>query len=135
MQRAQRSYPGEVDVPKLVTEAMKTLEPVKEGSGEPADVFKKAINAALAAMDPHSRYLDAREQRDQRSSISGSFGGLGMEVDMTDGLVRVVAPMEDTPASRAGVQPGDLIVRFDDQPVLGMTLPDAIARMRGACTG
>jgi carboxyl-terminal processing protease len=131
LQRVQRSYPGEVEVPKLVAAAVKALETAKPGSAEPAAAFKTAINAALATMDPHSRYLDNRERRDQRSVISGSFGGLGMEVDMAEGLVRVVTPMEDTPAARAGLRSGDLIVRFDEQPVLGMSLADAIARMRG----
>jgi len=131
LQRVRRGYAQEVDLPLLIAAALKTIEPLKPESGEPAAVFKAAINAALAALDPHSGYLDAREQREQRSSISGSFGGLGIEVDMAEGLVRVVAPIEDTPAARAGLRSGDLIVRFDNQPVLGMTLSDAISRMRG----
>jgi carboxyl-terminal processing protease len=131
LRRVQRSYPREVDVSELVAAAVKTIEPLEPQSGEPAEVFTKAINAALATLDPHSRYLDPRAQSNQRSSITGSFGGLGMEVDMVDGLVRVVAPMAGTPAARAGLQSGDLIVRFDDQPVLGMALPDAISLMRG----
>jgi carboxyl-terminal processing protease len=131
MQRVQRSYPQEVDVPSLVAAAVKTLEPLTPESGEPAAIFKTAVNAALASLDPHSRYLDPREQRDQQSSASGSFGGLGMQVDLSDGLVRIVAPMEGTPAARAGLKSGDLIVRFDDQNVLGMTLADAISKMRG----
>ena len=131
LRRVQRAYPREVDVPSLVAAALKTIEPLRPESGEPAAVFKRAINAALASLDPHSAYLDAREQREQRSAMSGSFGGLGMEVDMAEGLVRVVAPIEDTPAARAGLRSGDLIVRFNDQPVLGMTLADAISRMRG----
>jgi carboxyl-terminal processing protease len=131
LRRIHRSYAHEVDVAALIATALKTIEPLEPQSGEPAEVFRKAINAALASLDPHSRYLDARAQSNQRSLITGSFGGLGMEVDMVDGLVRVVAPMAGTPAARAGLQTGDLIVRFDDQPVLGMTLADAISRMRG----
>ncbi len=131
LRRVLRSYPQEVDLPPMVAAALKAIEPVKPESGEPAAVFKSAINAALAALDPHSRYLDAREQNEQRSAISGNFGGLGIEVDMSGGLVRVVAPMEDSPAARAGLKSGDLIVRFDDQPVLGLTLADAVSRMRG----
>jgi carboxyl-terminal processing protease len=129
--RVQRAYAQEVDLPALVAAAMKVIEPVKPYTGDAAALFKSSINASLASLDPHSDYLDAREQRTQRDSISGSFGGLGMEVDMVDGLVRIVAPMEDTPASRAGLKSGDLIVRFDDQQVFGMTLTDAITRMRG----
>src|SRR5262249_17697603 len=100
-------------------------------SGEPAAVFKKSINAALGSLDPHSRYLDPEAQAEERSAITGSFGGLGLQVDMIDGLMRVVNPMPDTPAARAGLQTGDVIVRLDDQPVQGMALSDAISRMRG----
>ena len=129
--RAQRSFALEVDTPAFIAAALKVLEPLAPGSGEPAAVFKSAVNAALAALDPHSDYLDPREQAARRSAITGSFGGLGMQVDMADGLVRVVATMEDTPASRAGLRGGDVIVRFNEQPVLGMSLADAISRMRG----
>jgi carboxyl-terminal processing protease len=131
LRRVQSSYAREVDVPALVDGALKIIEPMEPQSGEPAEVFRKAINAALTSLDPHSRYLDARAQSNQRSALSGSFGGLGLQVDMIDGLVRVVAPMDGTPAARAGLQRGDLIIRFDDQPVLGMALADAISRMRG----
>ena len=131
LQRVQRSYALDVDVPALVGTAVKAIDPVKPYSADPAEVFRKAVNAALATLDPHSRYLDARTQMNERSAITGSFGGLGMEVDMLDGLVRVLTPMPGTPAARAGLQAGDLIVRFDDQPVLGMALTDAIYRMRG----
>ena len=131
LQRVHRTYAQEVDIPGLVAAALKTIEPLAPQAGEPADVFSKAINAALGSLDPHSRYLDARAQSNQRSDLTGSFGGLGLQVDMVDGLVRVVTPMADTPAARAGLRSGDLIVRFDDQPVLGMTLADAISRMRG----
>ncbi len=129
--RVQRAYATEVDLPQMTDAAMKALAPIKHESGDPAAVFKVAVNAALASLDPHSGYLDAREQSSQRESISGSFGGLGMEVDMQDGLVRIMSPIEDTPASRAGLRSGDLIVRFDDHPVLGMMLADAVSRMRG----
>ena len=131
LRRVQRTYALDVDMPGLVGLALKTVGPLEPQSGDPAEVFRKAINAALASLDPHSRYLDARAQNDQRSAITGSFGGLGMEVEMFDGLVRVVTPMAGTPAARAGLQRGDLIIRFDDQPVVGMALPDAITRMRG----
>lgn len=129
--RVQRSFALEVDAPAFIAAALKALEPIAPGTGEPAAAFKSAVNAALAALDPHSDYLDPREQAARRSAITGSFGGLGMQVDMAEGLVRVVATMEDTPASRAGLRGGDLIVQFNEQPVLGMTLADAIARMRG----
>ena len=132
LQRVHRNHARDVDVPELIAAALKTIEPLESQSGEPADVFRKTINAALASLDPHSRYLDPRAQSFQRSLITGAFGGLGLQVDMIEGLVRVVAPMPGTPAARAGLQSGDLIVRFDDQPVQGMELADAISRMRGA---
>jgi carboxyl-terminal processing protease len=131
LRRVQRTYARDVDMPALLDIALKTIEPLEPQSGEAVEVFRKAINAALASLDPHSRYLDARAQSNQRSAITGSFGGLGMEVEMFEGLVRVVAPIAGTPAARAGLQRGDLIVRFDDQPILGMALADAIGRMRG----
>ena len=131
LQRVQRNYAQEVELPPMIAAALKAIEPLKPGSGEPVAVFKTAINAALAALDPHSNYLDPREQLEQRSSLSGGFGGLGIEVEMVDGLVRVITSMDDTPAARAGLRSGDLIVRFDDQAVRGMTLADAISRMRG----
>ena len=131
LQRVHRSYARDVDLPELLAAALNTIGPMEPQSGEPAEVFLKTINAALASLDPHSRYLDPRAQSSYRSAITGAFGGLGLQVDMVDGLVRVVAPMPGTPAARAGLQSGDLIVRFDDQPVQGMVLTDAIFRMRG----
>lgn len=131
LRRVHRSHALEVDVPALVGVALKVITPLEPHSGEPAQVFSKAVNAALATLDPHSRYLDPRAHGNLRSSITGAFGGLGLQVDMHDGLVRVVAPIPDTPAARAGLQSGDLIVRFDEQEVQGMTLTDAILRMRG----
>jgi carboxyl-terminal processing protease len=130
-QRVQRSYPQEVELPPLIAAAIKAIEPLAPASGDPAAVFRTAINAALVELDPHSSYLDPRRQSEEGNALSGGFGGLGMQVDMADGLVRVVTAMENTPAARAGLQSSDLIVRFDDQPVLGMTLADAISRMRG----
>jgi carboxyl-terminal processing protease len=129
--RVQRSYARDVDLPALMGAALKVIEPLEAQSGEPAEVFRKAINEALATLDPHSRYFDARTHSNERGAASGSFGGLGLEVDMVGGLVRVVEPMAGTPAARAGLQRGDFIVRLDDQPVLGMPLSDAISRMRG----
>lgn len=131
LQRVQRTYARDVDLEGLIATALKTVEALEPQSGEPAEVFRKSINAALTALDPYSRYLDPREQALQRRAVTGAFGGLGLQVDMVDGLVRVVASMPDTPAARAGLRSGDLIVRFDDQPVRGMALTDAISRMRG----
>ncbi len=131
LRRVQRSFAREVDVPQLIAAALKTLEPLAPASGEPAEVFGKAVNAALAVLDPHSRYLDASAARAQRGAAPGSFSGLGLQVEMVDGLVRVIAPMPGTPAARAGLQSGDFILRFDDEPAEGMTLAQAASRMRG----
>ncbi|MBK1647492.1 S41 family peptidase [Rhabdochromatium marinum] len=90
-----------------------------------------AIRGMLSGLDPHSTYLDAQEYEDLQVGTKGEFGGLGIEVGMENGFVKVIAPIDDTPAARAGVQTGDLIVRIDDQPVKGMSLGDAVKLMRG----
>jgi carboxyl-terminal processing protease len=96
-----------------------------------AELLEHAIRGMLSGLDPHSAYLDAQEFKDITASTQGQFGGLGIEVQMQDGLVRVVAPIDDTPAARAGIQPGDLIVKIDDTNVKGMSLTEAVRRMRG----
>ncbi|NPC58344.1 S41 family peptidase [Caenimonas soli] len=130
LQRVKRSHATEVDLPAFAAVAMKVMEPLPPGGGDPMEVFKKAINEALRTLDPHSRYLDARAQGNERGGLS-SFGGLGLEVEPSEGAVRVVASMPDSPAARAGLAPGDLIVRVDDQPIGGLPLAEAIERMRG----
>jgi carboxyl-terminal processing protease len=129
--RLQRSYATEVDLHAVAAAAAKVLEPLPPGEGDPADLFRKAVNAGLRTLDPYSRYLDARAHANDRAESSGSFVGLGLEVEAGDGGVRVVAPMPGSPAARAGLQPGDTIVRVDDEPLQGVPLADAIARMRG----
>jgi carboxyl-terminal processing protease len=94
-------------------------------------LITEAINGMLTGLDPHSAYLDAEGFKDLQVGTQGEFGGLGIEVGMEDGFVKVVSPIEDTPAFKAGVKPGDLIVKLDDTPVKGMTLNDAVKRMRG----
>ena len=131
LQRVKRSYATQVDLAVLAAAVLKVLDPLPPSGGDPAEVFKKAINEALRTLDPHSRYLDALAHGNARSDSSGSFGGLGLEVQSSEGAVRVVAPMPGSPAQRAGLAPGDLIVRVDDQPLEGLPLAEAIARMRG----
>ncbi len=94
-------------------------------------LITEAINGMLSGLDPHSAYLDADAFKELQVGTQGQFGGLGIEVGMEDGFVKVISPIEDTPAFRAGVKPGDLIIRLDDTPVKGMTLADAVKRMRG----
>jgi carboxyl-terminal processing protease len=94
-------------------------------------LLNAAIRGMLSGLDPHSTYLDAEEYDDLQVGTKGEFGGLGIEVGMEDGFVKVIAPIDDTPAARAGVQSGDLIVRIDDKPVKGLSLGDAVKLMRG----
>jgi carboxyl-terminal processing protease len=94
-------------------------------------LIENAVRGMLSGLDPHSAYLDRDEFADINVSTSGKFGGLGIEVQAHNGLVRVVAPIDDTPAARAGIQPGDLIIKIDATPVKGMSLNDAVKRMRG----
>ncbi len=107
---------------------------VKSDYVEPVDdkkLITEAINGMLTGLDPHSAYLDQEAFKELQVGTQGEFGGLGIEVGMEDGFVKVVAPIDDTPASRAGIKPGDLIVRLDETSVKGMTLNDAVKRMRG----
>ncbi len=90
-----------------------------------------AINGMLTALDPHSNYLNAKNFTDMKVQTRGEFGGLGIEVSMENGLIKVVSPIDDTPAARAGLKPGDFITHLDGNPVQGMTLPEAVEKMRG----
>lgn len=94
-------------------------------------LLEDAVKGMLSGLDPHSAYLDVEAFDELRVGTSGEFGGLGIEVGMEDGFVKVVTPIDDTPAARAGVQAGDLIIRLDETPVKGMTLNDAVKIMRG----
>ncbi|MFP5348573.1 MAG: S41 family peptidase [Gammaproteobacteria bacterium] len=94
-------------------------------------LLEDSIQGMLAGLDPHSAYLDAESFKDVRVETEGQFGGLGIEVTMENGFVKVVAPIEDTPAAAAGLKTGDLIIRLDDKAVKGMTLTEAVRLMRG----
>ncbi len=94
-------------------------------------LIENAIRGMLSGLDPHSAYLDKEEFRDLQIGTTGEFGGLGIEVGMEDGFVKVISPIDDTPAQRAGVKAGDLIIRLDDTPVKGMSLNEAVNIMRG----
>ena len=95
------------------------------------ELIENAIRGMLSGLDPHSSYLDAEEFTELQVGTTGQFGGLGIEVGMEDGFVKVIAPIDDTPAQRAGVQAGDLVIRLDDTPVKGMSLNEAVKIMRG----
>ena len=94
-------------------------------------LVESAINGMLAGLDPHSSYMDPKSFRDMQVQTRGEFGGLGIEVTMEDGLVKVVAPIDDTPAAKAGVMANDIITQLDDESVQGMTLNQAVDKMRG----
>src|SRR4029079_3346453 len=94
-------------------------------------LIESAINGMLAALDPHSAYLNPKHFRDMQVQTRGEFGGLGIEVTMENGVVKVVSPIEDTPASRAGLMSGDLITHLDKEQILGLTLQEAVEKMRG----
>jgi len=107
---------------------------IKNDYVEPVDdrkLLEDAIRGMLAGLDPHSTYLDAESYNDLQEGTSGEFGGLGIEVGMEDGFIKVISPIDDTPAQKAGVRAGDLIIKLDDTPVKGMALNDAVNRMRG----
>src|SRR5271156_2004838 len=94
-------------------------------------LVEAAINGMLAGLDPHSSYMDPKSFRDMQVQTRGEFGGLGIEVTMQDGLIKVVAPIDDTPAAKAGVMTNDIIVKLDDEEVQGLTLNQAVDKMRG----
>lgn len=98
---------------------------------EDSEMLENAIRGMLSGLDPHSAYLDQEQFKELQVGTSGEFGGLGIEVGMEDGFVKVIAPIDDTPAQRAGIKAGDLIIRLDDTPVKGLTLNDAVKIMRG----
>jgi carboxyl-terminal processing protease len=97
-----------------------------------AKLIEAAINGMLASLDPHSSYMDARAFKDMQVQTKGEFGGLGIEVTQEDGLIKVVTPIDDTPAAKAGIRSGDVITAIDDTPTQGLTLDQAVDKMRGA---
>jgi carboxyl-terminal processing protease len=107
---------------------------IKQDYVEPVEdrkLITQAISGMLGGLDPHSAYLDTEAFKELQVGTQGEFGGLGIEVGQEDGFIKVVSPIEDTPAFRAGLQAGDLIIKIDDTPVKGLNLNDAVKRMRG----
>ena len=130
---AQRDVLGPLPVEELraFTEVFGRIKSDYVESVEDKKLITEAITGMLAGLDPHSAYLDQDAFREMQVGTQGEFGGLGIEVGMEDGFVKVVSPIDDTPAARAGVKSGDLIVKLDETSVKGMTLNDAVKRMRG----
>ena len=103
------------------------VHPVEDGQ-----LVTSAIQGMVSGLDPHSSYMDAKAFADMKIQTKGKFGGLGLEVTMEDGLVKVISPIDDTPAAKAGIKPGDFIAAIDGTPIQGMQLNDAVERMRGS---
>jgi carboxyl-terminal processing protease len=102
------------------------VEPVDD-----KDLIENAINGMLTGLDPHSSYMNAKAFKDMQIQTKGEFGGLGIEVNEDKGIIKVVSPIDDTPAARAGIKPGDIITALDGKTLIGMSLNDAVDRMRG----
>jgi carboxyl-terminal processing protease len=134
---AERSAAKQVEQPLPIDELRTFTEVfsrIKADYVEPVDdkkLLRDAIQGMLSGLDPHSSFLDPEAFKEMRVGTEGEFGGLGIEVTMEDGFVKVVSPIEDTPAARAGLKTGDLIIRLDEKAVKGMTLNDAVKQMRG----
>jgi len=131
--RVRSAYVHNVTDSELVNAA---IDGVKENNPEPGsipakDLVETALDAMTASLDPHSAYLNSEEYREMNLVMSGQFGGLGIKVMQENKLIKVISPIEDTPADRAGIQPGDLITHIDGQPVLDMSLREAVYAMRG----
>jgi carboxyl-terminal processing protease len=122
------------DVYKYLNLFGEAFEKIKNNYVEPIDskdLIESAIEGMLTSLDPHSSYLNNKELKELRVQTKGEFGGLGIEVTLENGFVKVIAPIDDTPAYKAGIKSGDLITHLDDEPVLGMTLSEAVSIMRG----
>jgi carboxyl-terminal processing protease len=115
----------------LFGEVLEVVRADYVGKVDDDKIIESAINGMLTSLDPHSNYLNTKNFDDMKVQTRGEFGGLGIEVSMENGLVKVISPIDDTPAARAGLKPGDLITQLDGHPVQGMTLPQAVEKMRG----
>lgn len=130
---ADKAKPEALPLKDLQT-FVEILNRVKNDYVEPVEdkaLIESAVRGMLGGLDPHSAYLDKDEFKEMNIATSGKFGGLGIEVQLQNGFVRVVAPIDDTPAAKAGVMAGDLIVKIDDTPVKGLSLSEAVSKMRG----
>ena len=125
---------GRAETYRLLTLFGDVFERVRAEYVEPVsdrDLVENAINGMLTGLDPHSNYMNAKSYRDMQVQTRGEFGGLGIEVTQEGGFIKVISPIDDTPASRAGVKPGDLILALDGKTVEGLSLNDAVDKMRG----
>lgn len=132
---AKKSQPDLSDLPaeelQTLAEVYGRIKSIYVDDVDSKELIQDAIRGMISGLDPHSTYLDKEEFKDMQVSTTGKFGGLGIEVTMEDGFVKVVSPIDDTPAQRAGIQAGDLIIKLDDTPVKGLKLSEAVDIMRG----
>jgi carboxyl-terminal processing protease len=134
MARSQSASAGNSEIYRQLDLLGEVLERVRSDYVEKPDddkLIEAAINGMLMALDPHSSYLNPKQFRDMQVQTQGEFGGLGLEVTMENGLIKVVSPIEDTPAAKAGLQSGDLIIALDKEQLEGLTLQEAVEKMRG----
>ncbi len=131
--RVRTDYLYAIADAKLIDAALEGVNALKDepGTVPSSQVVEAGLDAMVASLDPHSTYLNAEEMKETFISTRGQFGGLGIEVTMQDGLVKVVSPIEGTPAFRAGLKPGDLISHLDGDPIQDVTIMEAVKRMRG----
>lgn len=126
-----RQTPLPLDELRTFTEVFGKIKSDYVESTEDSTLLENGIRGMLSGLDPHSTYLDPEAYKELQVGTSGEFGGLGIEVSMEDGFVKVISPIDDTPAQRAGMQAGDLIIRIDNTPVKGLSLNEAVKLMRG----
>jgi carboxyl-terminal processing protease len=116
---------------EVLSKVLDTIHSDYVDKPDDAKLLNAAIDGIMKSLDPHSNYMDAKSYAEMQATTSGQFGGLGMEINMVDGALKVLAPMDDTPASRAGIVAGDTIDEVDGTPVKGLTLSQAVEKMRG----
>jgi carboxyl-terminal processing protease len=129
-----RAAPQDAETYRQLDQLMEVFERIRSEYVEKVDdkvVLEGAINGMLAALDPHSSFLNARDFESMRVTTDGEYGGLGLEVTEEDGVIKIVSPMDDTPAARAGLKSGDFITHINKEPVFGLTVSDAVNKMRG----
>src|SRR5579871_4254028 len=129
---AQSQYSDDAQAAGVISDVMKRVERDYVVPVDRTKLVDKALNGMLSGLDPHSGYLDPTEYDRLKSDMEGEFAGLGMQITEQNGLPQVLAPIDDTPAARAGIEPGDRIVKIDGQGTPGMALDDVVTRLRGA---
>jgi len=128
---APAAEPLPVDDIRVLVEVFHKIKKDYVESVDDKSLIENAMRGMLAGLDPHSAYLDEDDYLDLQEGTSGEFGGLGIEVGVEDGFVKVISPIDDTPAQQAGIQAGDVIIRLDDVPMKGISLNEAVKKMRG----